>query len=209
MYGAVRRGLDSPEVVVVEGFAARSGNVWRLHSLDGSERNLVVLDGVAGKWAGRVGTCGDVTRWCLWIGEGVVLTVDGSGVRGLLILRGRDEERSKTVVGEGLHPVVMRRGSVRSIPSHLSRRHFSRYVSVRNGEVIRYLRIAIRVIPLAVASLVRSLLTLSTIDCLSRTDKGTSIGGVDSRSLNFKSHGGGAESIAGRGHMGYEVRYGG
>src|SRR6266404_3402681 len=124
MGGAIRRGLDSPEVMVVEGLAARSGNVWRLHSLDGSKRDLVMLDGVTGKRTGHVGTCGDIPRWCLWIGKGVVLTVDGSGVRGLLILQGRDEERSKTVVGEGLRPVVIRRGSVCSIPNHLSRRHF-------------------------------------------------------------------------------------
>jgi|SRR6266404_513480 len=130
LYGAIRFGLDSPEVVVVESLTARSGNVRRLHSLDGSEHDLVVLDGVAGKRAGRVRTRGDMFRWCLWIGEGVVLAVDGSGVRGLLILRGRDEERLKIVVGDGLCPVVMRRGSVLSIPSHLSQRHFSRYVSV-------------------------------------------------------------------------------
>src|SRR6266404_6762553 len=100
MDGAVCCGLDGPEVVVVEGLAARSGNVWRLHSLDSSECNLIVLDGIPSKWARRVGTRGDVPRWCLWTGEGIVLAVNGSGVRGLLILRGGDKERSKTVVGE-------------------------------------------------------------------------------------------------------------
>ncbi len=120
MDGAVRHSLDGPEVVVIEGLTTCGGNMWHLHSLDSGECDLVMLDGIAGKRAGRVGTCGDVPRWCLWIGEGVVLTVDGSGVRGLLILWGGDEERLKTVVGEGLRPVVMRRGSVRSIPSHLS-----------------------------------------------------------------------------------------
>src|SRR5882757_1708623 len=131
MDGAVRCGLDSPEVVVVKGLATRSGNVWHLHSLDRSERDLVVLDRVTGKRAGRVGTRGDIPRWCLWVGKGVVLAVDGSGVSGLLILRGGDEERSKTVVGEGLHPVVMRRGSIHSIPSHLSWRQPEAFLLIR------------------------------------------------------------------------------
>jgi len=78
--GAICRGLDGPEVVMVEGLAAHSGNVWRLHSLDDSERDLVVLDGVAGERAGRVGTRGGIFHWCLWIGEDIVRTVDGMGL---------------------------------------------------------------------------------------------------------------------------------
>src|SRR6266404_2408326 len=60
MDGAVCCGLDSPEVMVVEGLAARGGNVWRLHPFDSGERNLIMLDGISGKRTGRVGTCGDV-----------------------------------------------------------------------------------------------------------------------------------------------------
>ncbi len=123
--GAVRRNLVGPDVVVVEGLTCCGGNVQHLHSFDGSERDMLVLDGISDERARCVGTCGGIPRWGLQIGKGVVLAVDGSGVRGLLILQGGDKERSRAVVGEGLWPVVMSRGSVRSIPNHLSRRHFS------------------------------------------------------------------------------------
>jgi len=94
MDAAVHRGLDSPDVVVVEGLACRGGNMRHLNSFNGGECDLVVLDGIPGKRAGCVGPCGDVTLLGFQVGEGVILAVDGSGVRGLLILQGGDEERS-------------------------------------------------------------------------------------------------------------------
>ncbi len=127
---AVRCGLGGPDVVMVEGLACHGGNVRHLDSFNGGNHDVLMLDRVSNEQAECVGMCGDIALLGLWIGEGVVLAVDGSGVRGLLILRGEDKERSRTVVGEGLCPVVMSRGSVCSIPSHLSRRHFSQYVSV-------------------------------------------------------------------------------
>jgi len=123
--GAVRRNLVGPDVVVVKGLACCGGNVRRLDSLDGGECDVFMLDGIPSEWARCVWMCGNVAFLGFQIGEGVVLAVDGSGVRGLLILRGGDEERLRAIVGEGLQPVVMSRGSVCSIPNHLSQRHFS------------------------------------------------------------------------------------
>ena len=118
--GAIHRGLDGSEVVVIEGFTTCGGNMRRLYALDGCKRDLVMLDQVPSERARCIWARWDVSQLGFWIGEGIVLAVEGSGVRGLLILWGRDEERSKTVVGEGLRLVVISSGSIRSIPSHLS-----------------------------------------------------------------------------------------
>jgi len=128
--GAICCDLVGPDVVVIEGLARRGGNMWCLDSFDGGECDVLVLDGVSNEWPGCVWACGDIPQWGFWVGKGIVLAVNGSGVRGLLILQGRVEERSRAIIGEGLQPIVMSRGSVRSIPNHLSQRHFSRYVSV-------------------------------------------------------------------------------
>jgi len=127
---AVWCSLDISDVMMVEGLAFHGGNMWCLDSFNSCECDLIVLDWMPDEQARQVGMCGDMVVLGFRIGKGVVLAVDGSGVRGLLILQGGDEERSKTVGGDGLRPIVMSRGSVLCIPSHLSWRHFSQYVSV-------------------------------------------------------------------------------